>query len=604
MKFQLQPAYQAILRGYLFTAALCSSFYVLLFGYSWPSIGVHLFLVLTYSGCLLAACVNLASIIASPTARNALLAGLFILFNLVLATTYSANFISSFFWSAPMYDSALLRSLGLLVEYYVVFFSKLNEIPTLIGNENWGFLVKSLVAGIPLILVQLVLCVYLALRTVRRLATAHIPRYRVQHLAWLLVILGISYPLTQVAKNTYSSQNWRGEVIIDSLLMKGSYAYPDAYRDREAKKNRAAFETYSPGTGNRKNIIIIMLDAFRGNFIYDPEHPPRFLSRLMQDGRLQRIDAFSICPNTTCGIMGLLSSKDVTRIHNNSVMVQEAFTKAGYSTYVINAGLPEWYRLEEIYKQTFQHYFDTNTTAQPAMSDDIFLHVMPQLELGSQQPFFMFLRMMSTHEYGRLNSNDWVSRYEYATRVYQADEYLEKMFAVLQQKGVLDNSIVIITGDHGESLGEKDERGHNISLYHNQIHVPILIYDPEHRHYPARTLASSLDIAPTLLDRAGLAIPAFMEGQSLLQAGPEERWLFHAKVDVQYQNKIRAVTYIKGDKIYKFIHTGARRYSLQEHKEELFELTSDPEENHNLIADGDPTLLARMRQQFDQHFHD
>jgi len=141
-------------------------------------------------------------------------------------------------------------------------------------------------------------------------------------------------------------------------------------------------------------------------------------------------------------------------------------------------------------------------------------------------------------------------------------------------------------------------------LYHNQLHIPIMIYD-ESMHYPKLKFASSLDIAPTLLDRAGIDIPEYLNGISILRNNNQDRMLFHSKAGAQHQtDRMRAVTYLHGDKVYKYIYTGAKRFSISPKKEELYEITTDPEENHNLIGSIDPEIFNKMKAAYEEHFRD
>jgi hypothetical protein len=64
------------------------------------------------------------------------------------------------------------------------------------------------------------------------------------------------------------------------------------------------------------------------------------------------------------------------------------------------------------------------------------------------------------------------------------------------------------------------------------------------------------------------------------------------------------VTYKHGDKIYKYIYTGAKKFSASPHKEEIFEITADPEEEHNLIGSIDPEILTMVKNAYTNHFRD
>src|SRR5262249_24072912 len=114
-----------------------------------------------------------------------------------------------------------------------------------------------------------------------------------------------------------------------------------------------------------------------------------------------------------------------------------------------------------------------------------------------------------------------LARYLGAVRF--VDDQLARLFQGLAARGVYsDNTLVIVTADHGESVGESGEFGHGTSLYSQQIHVPLIV------SYPAKVTAgrrvsrvveASRSILPTVLDLAGIPIPAEIHARSLLSAG-------------------------------------------------------------------------------------
>ncbi len=95
------------------------------------------------------------------------------------------------------------------------------------------------------------------------------------------------------------------------------------------------------------------------------------------------------------------------------------------------------------------------------------------------------------------------------------------LFDLLQERGILDDTIVIVTSDHGEHLGEHHRFGHKYSVYNPLIHVPLIVRYPKGLQ-PARvsTVVSTLDIFATVTELAGLELPAGTSSHSLLH--PDE----------------------------------------------------------------------------------
>jgi arylsulfatase A-like enzyme/Tfp pilus assembly protein PilF len=80
------------------------------------------------------------------------------------------------------------------------------------------------------------------------------------------------------------------------------------------------------------------------------------------------------------------------------------------------------------------------------------------------------------------------------------------------------NTIVVVTGDHGESLGENGELTHGLLLYQPTLHIPMLIATPEQKPRVVREPVSSVDLAPTIAAMAGIELPK-RDGRNLLEGG-------------------------------------------------------------------------------------
>jgi arylsulfatase A-like enzyme len=107
---------------------------------------------------------------------------------------------------------------------------------------------------------------------------------------------------------------------------------------------------------------------------------------------------------------------------------------------------------------------------------------------------------------------------QYDGSIAYLDDQLQKLFDKLKALDAFDNSLIIVTADHGEAFGESDVVGHGRSVYQHQVHVPLIIKYP--RSCKAATddaLVSSVDLLPTIVDIAGAPRPPNIEGTSLLR---------------------------------------------------------------------------------------
>ena len=118
----------------------------------------------------------------------------------------------------------------------------------------------------------------------------------------------------------------------------------------------------------------------------------------------------------------------------------------------------------------------------------------------------------------RLPQRYWsLARDAYDNCVAYLDEQLGALFDELQRRGILDRTLVIITSDHGEGLGEHALFMHGESLYRTEIRVPLLILTPSHRPSGAvvRETVSLRDLPATIVDLIGLGNGSPFPGRSL-----------------------------------------------------------------------------------------
>jgi arylsulfatase A-like enzyme/predicted Zn-dependent protease len=110
----------------------------------------------------------------------------------------------------------------------------------------------------------------------------------------------------------------------------------------------------------------------------------------------------------------------------------------------------------------------------------------------------------------------------YANNPYQGevaymDAELGKFFSFLKAHGLWDNTLIVVTADHGEMLGEHGEVGHGFFLYEDAVHVPLIIRSPW--QLPAQRVSAiveHVDIVPTILEALGISAVEKLQGESLL----------------------------------------------------------------------------------------
>lgn len=175
------------------------------------------------------------------------------------------------------------------------------------------------------------------------------------------------------------------------------------------------------------------------------------------------------------------------------------------------------------------------------------------------------------------------------------DSQIARVLARLKELHLEENTIVVLTGDHGYQLGEHGLWAKQ-TLFEGANHVPLLIAAPGVKPGARSGLAEQVDIYPTLCDLAGLPRPKHLQGRSLkpMLEDPAARGRQTA-----VSTMIAPHTKQKGHSL----RTDAFRYIAWEGGEELlYDLRTDPDELHNLAAQpAQAERMTRMRQRLAAH---
>jgi N-acetylglucosamine-6-sulfatase len=179
------------------------------------------------------------------------------------------------------------------------------------------------------------------------------------------------------------------------------------------------------------------------------------------------------------------------------------------------------------------------------------------------------------------------------------DDSLGRILATLESRRALDNTIVVFTSDHGYFYGEHGLNEERRLAYEETIRIPLLV------RFPAVVRAGStpdqmvlsLDVAPTLLELAGLTPPSGMQGRSLVPLFRDHAREWRSSFLIEYFSdtvfpRIRNMGYtaVRTTRE-KYIH-----YRELDQMDELYDLSSDPYEEHNLIGKPDRRLLLERMQ--------
>lgn len=257
-------------------------------------------------------------------------------------------------------------------------------------------------------------------------------------------------------------------------------------------------------------------------------------------------------------------------------------------------------------------------------------NVLHELERVGHRPFFFFVHMWDVHydlipppPFDSMFDPDYRGTFDgrnfrhnrefrpgmnprdfqhvlalYDGEVRYTDETIGRILEFARGRGLLDDTLVIITADHGDEFLDHDGKGHRNTLYQELIRIPLILWWPR-RIAPARisNVVRLYDVAPTILELAGLPIPPTMKGVSLASAvtGGHPVPELVAESELTVGNKIRLRSLIAGDT--KVIADEIRGTEV------FFDLATDPLEKRPARAGNEPRAralaahLARFRSQ-------
>jgi arylsulfatase A-like enzyme len=402
-------------------------------------------------------------------------------------------------------------------------------------------------------------------------------------------------------------------------------------------------------------LLLVVLDTLRadGLSVYgNPRTTSPALDRLAGGGVVFE-QAVSHAPWTLPAFVGLLSgsypSPRVFAEQRLQVALVEALREAGYAT----AAFTEGGFASSVFgfDRGFDTYWELEGKVALAKDGDLLRSgqeggvaktvdaALAWLQQNGGRRFFLMLHTYEVHypytydgyaqtlSPGRLgpayepNELDAVRRGElkpsaadvaYVRALYDAgvrvvDQHLERLFEGLEALGLADRTVVVVTSDHGEALGERDLRylgRHGDWLYDELLHIPLILHDPRVRH-PVRRVSAQvrlLDVLPTLLDLANTTPAAETDGRSLLPLvrGEEsdDRLAFGRSHPIHDYDLRRTCM---RDGRHKLIANLAPR-PPEVPPLELYDLAEDARE-HTSVGDAHPAVRDRLGLALREHWH-
>ncbi len=354
--------------------------------------------------------------------------------------------------------------------------------------------------------------------------------------------------------------------------------------------------------GPRTNVVFITIDTLRADHLgcygYKDIHTPNIDALALDSVKFEH--AFTPVPITlpshtaiftgTYPMLNGMHDFSGNRLGTSQPTLASLLKERGYSTgaVVASAVLDSRFGLNRGFDFYYDH-FDFNRLEESNLDEMerpgnlVADKALEWLNGNYQKPFFLWMHLYDPH-YPYRPPAPYSEEYKshlYDGEIAFADEQVGRLLQSLKQKGIYQKTLIVLSGDHGEGLGEHGEKTHGFFIYNSTLHVPLLIHMPQTA--PLHEIAepvSTVDILPTVLQIVGVPAPSQVQGTSLLpllskKRQPETSYLYAETYLPRLHFNWSELRGIENDR-YHFILAP---------KPELYDLSKDPKELHNLYSE-------------------
>lgn len=373
------------------------------------------------------------------------------------------------------------------------------------------------------------------------------------------------------------------------------------------------------------NIFLFCVDALRADHLplYGYRKPiTPYLNKFFPEAHARWIDtALSTGLDTVTGTICMVNSKEPIAMSQFNFSLPDYLSDEGYHTELILSGGHTWQKNHQAFGRKIDVFIDGSENPGPKgiCDDEMVIDEVANLKPDDGEFHFFYFHLLSVHPLGVIEDKylryiptrniiidnnpflgntlqDVVNLYD--DRILQMDDVMRKILAMLKQKGYMRDYIAVFTADHGQILGEKGRYGHGHFADISGLRIPMIFFSSSPLPpFPETQFGCQLDIAPTLTDLAGLGVCPTWQGQSLLRPRTNP-WTYHLS-PYSHPGQEGAVVYYSPEKTLKYTR-------VLEHSEDdpgkLYDLTKDPEENHDLLKGYDLKFIGSIRSEAHLHF--
>ena len=372
-----------------------------------------------------------------------------------------------------------------------------------------------------------------------------------------------------------------------------------------------------------RNIVLISMDTTRADYLscYGYQHKTTPNIDAVAAEAVQFEQAIAPIPLTLPSHSTMMTGTipPYHGIHDNlnymladsNLTLAEMLKAAGYTT----GGIISTYVLEDGFglDQGFDTYDDEfdeidNQVGAERRGGEVSEHAIKWLDENRDEDFFLFLHYYDPHSpydppepyrgmFGSIAAAEAIGltdntsltadtdekkkvfKLTYAEELAYTDHCIGQVINKLKSLDLYDSTLLIITGDHGEAFGEREEMGHGYYIYQESIHVPLIVKLPGQQ--TAKTVSGAvglIDITPTVCSLLGIETPQYIQGWDLSGAlidepsEDDDRYIYSESL-LATKYKASPLLAVTGNR-FKYIQTA---------RPELYDLIDDPGETHNLV---------------------
>ena len=170
---------------------------------------------------------------------------------------------------------------------------------------------------------------------------------------------------------------------------------------------------------------------------------------------------------------------------------------------------------------------------------------------------------------------------QYDGGITYMDTQIGELIQQMKRLGLFENTLFVITGDHGEAFGERHLLGHGLSAYQDEVHVPLIVkYPGVSKREVVGVAVGHTDLLPTIMEVAGIAPPSYIQGRSLRgRSGNVNRKLVtesfpEPSLNLPGYDRVERAFY---SETFKYVSSTAGKH-------ELYDFSADPDETHDLCS--------------------